>query len=347
MIVTTLQMLSIIAGYFNLVTLYMRLCQARPGIRRWWVKPHIRHNLRELFGAYQTLFLYYIRSDHEEFYKMARMTPDQFDLLYNLIAHRLQKASLRRPLSKKLRLILTLNYLANGDSNRTTANFFRIGLSTTYRVVDEVCNIIWECLSSTYIGRKDAFDWKIVARGFKERWDFLNCLGAIDGKEIRIKKPPHSGTMFFNYKNFYSFKLLAACDAYYRFTWIDVGDYGSVSDVSAFNHTDFSIALENNEADLPQDAAIDGTNIVLPFCFIGDAIFPLKQYLMKPFDRNRGLNETEANFNYRLARARNSIEDSFGLITNKWTILKDRMDFSLKTSITIVQALKMVEDQTL
>lgn len=42
---------------------------------------------------------------------------------------------------------------------------------------------------------------------------------------------------------------------------------------------------------------------------------------------------------FRLSRARNSIEDSFGLNTNKWTILKDRMDFSLKTSITIVQAL--------
>lgn len=89
-----------------------------------------------------------------------------------------------------------------------------------------MCNIIWECLSPIYIGRKNAFDWKIVARGFKERWDFPNCLGAIDGKEIRIKKPPHSGTMFFNYKKFYSFKLLAACDAFYRFTWIDVGDYG-------------------------------------------------------------------------------------------------------------------------
>ncbi|XP_043469822.1 uncharacterized protein LOC122503377 [Leptopilina heterotoma] len=160
----------------------------------------------------------------------------------------------------------------------------------------------------------------------------------MDGKEIRIKKPPFSGSMFFNYKKFYSFKLLATCDAHYRFTWIDVGDYGSVSDVSALKHTDFFVALENNELDLPPAALIPGTNIALPYAFIGDAIFPLKKYLMKPFDRNRQLNERQKAFNYRLARARNTIEDSFGLLSNKWLVLKDSIDFKLTNAITIVQA---------
>ncbi|XP_051168515.1 uncharacterized protein LOC127286201 [Leptopilina boulardi] len=129
-----------------------------------------------------------------------------------------------------------------------------------------------------------------------------------------------------------NFKLLAACDAHYRFTWIDIGDYGSVSDVPAFNHTDFFVALENNELDLPPADPIPGTNIAVPYAFIGDAIFPFKRYLMKPFDRNRRLTQ-------RIARARNTIEDSFGLLTNKWAILQTRMDFKLEHSVTIVQAL--------
>lgn len=88
---------------------------------------------------------------------------------------------------------------------------------------------------------KNSFDWQIVARGFFQKWNFPNCLGAIDGKEIRIKKPPRSGSMFFNYKKFFSFKLLAACDANYRFTWIDVGDYGNIIFKKFFYYNKFFI----------------------------------------------------------------------------------------------------------
>ncbi|XP_043479941.1 uncharacterized protein LOC122509765 [Leptopilina heterotoma] len=230
---------------------------------------------------------------------MARMTPDQFNLLYSMIEHRLQKFSLRRPLPKRLRLILTLNFLAHGDSTKTTSTLFYIGRSTTYKIVHEVCSVIWDCLSPRYLAVKDAFDWQIVARSYFEKWNFPNCLGAIDGKEIRIKKPPHSGSLFWNYKKFFSFKLLAACDAHLRFTWIDVGDYGSVSDASAFLYTDLYTALEHNELDLPPAAAIPRTNIVVPYAFVGDAIFPFRNYLMKPFDRNHRLTERQIYYNYR------------------------------------------------
>lgn len=124
--------------------------------------------------------------------------------------------------------------MAHGDSHHTTALFFRIGLSTSYKLIAEVCPIIWDILGPIYFPTKNAFEWEMVARGFITKWDFPNCLGAIDGKEIRIKKPPHSGSLFFNYKNFFSFKLLATCDAYYRFTWIDVGDYGNYIFVNLF-----------------------------------------------------------------------------------------------------------------
>lgn len=107
--------------------------------------------------------------------------------------------------------------------------FFRIGVSTSYKIILEVCVAIWDCLSPIYLTTKDAFEWQIVARGFERKWNFPNCLRAIDGKEVRIKKSAHSGSLFYNYKKFYSFKLLATCDAFFRFTWIDVGDYGKLN----------------------------------------------------------------------------------------------------------------------
>ena len=56
-----------------------------------------------------------------------------------------------------------------------------------------------------------------------------NCLGAVDGKHIRVKAPPNSGSKFFNYKKIFSLVLMAMSDGYQRFIWgVNIGDYGNI-----------------------------------------------------------------------------------------------------------------------
>lgn len=47
---------------------------------------------------------------------------------------------------------------------------------------------------------------------------------------------------------------------------------------------------------------------------------------------------------YRLSRARNTIEDTLGLWTAKWQILRKSLNFKLNTSVTIVKALVCVHN---
>lgn len=39
-------------------------------------------------------------------------------------------------------------------------------------------------------------DWLDISKGFFEKSQFPNCVGALDGKHIRLECPKNSGTLY-------------------------------------------------------------------------------------------------------------------------------------------------------
>lgn len=117
-------------------------------------------------------------------------------------------------------------YLAQGDTAKVKHAEFRIGTSTVYKIIHETCKEIWNVLQPLVLKVPSNEDWKTISDGFMTSWQFSNCLGAIDGRHMRVQAPRNSGSNYFNYKQFFSMVMMATCDAQYKFTWVDVGQYG-------------------------------------------------------------------------------------------------------------------------
>ena len=130
--------------------------------------------------------------------------------------------------------------------------------------------------------------WLKVADDFYTKFQFPLCLGAIDGKHIRIKKPNNSGSKFYNYKGFFSIVLLVVTDASGKFIAIDAGFCGGNSDSGVFTRSTFGRRMVNRKLDLPEETMIPGTDIKVPFVFVADDVFPLRENIMKLF-RHRQL----------------------------------------------------------
>lgn len=69
-----------------------------------------------------------------------------------------------------------------------------------------------------------------ISEDFFNKWNFPNVLGCLDGKHIRIRCPNRTGSLFYNYKDFFSIVLLALVDANSKFIGLDIGSFGREGD---------------------------------------------------------------------------------------------------------------------
>ena len=164
--------------------------------------------------------------DWKYFFKFLRMSSERLESRVQLVAPCIakKKCRSREPLFPAERLVVTIRYLATGDSQESQAFNFRLGKSTVCNVARVTCQGIWNALNTSFLKLpKSAEEWKTIVQEMLNEWDFPNCLGTLDGKHTAIECPANSGSEFYNYKKFFSIVLMAMCDSRYCFTLVDVG----------------------------------------------------------------------------------------------------------------------------
>ena len=169
-----------------------------------------------------------------------------------------------------------------GDAITTIAYNFRISVLTARQMILDVCTTILDALTSIHMPVPSKVEWHTIADDFFARWNFPNCIGAIDGKHVMIQCPVNSGSLFYSYKPYFSIVLLEVTSADYRFVMVDIGAYRSNNDSGVLNNTALFKYLKKKKLGIPPSKQLpnDTKETHVPHVLLGDEAFPLHCDLM-------------------------------------------------------------------
>ena len=254
----------------------------------------------------------------------------------------LQTTRLRKPIPPEEQLAITLRFYAKGESYESLMYAYRVSANSISQIVPRVSAAIIDCLTGRFMPFPEtAVAWTAITDEYNNRWNFPHCIGAIDGKHITIKRPNNSVSDYYNYKSFYSIILLALVDADYKFIFTSTGTQGRLGDSAIFQDSKLYEKLSRNTGHLPNDNTLpydDDTNAMkMPFVIVADDAFPLQKHIMKPYAQ-RGLTDEKRSFNYRLARARRTSENAFGILTQVFRVFFTPMACNENVAKTVTLA---------
>lgn len=141
-----------------------------------------------------------------EFLQNFRMSKATFNYICQRLSTRLERqdTNMRRPIPLAKRVGVALYWLATGSCYRTLANLFGIANSSICGIIHDFCQAVREVLMPEYIKLPQGDDLREVIDGFRQRWGFPQCAGAIDGSHIPIIAPEKNPSDYFNRKGWHS-----------------------------------------------------------------------------------------------------------------------------------------------
>ena len=231
----------------------------------------------------------------------------------------------------ELVMAIALHWLSGGSYIDIRHAYF-CSVASIYRCRNTFIDAICSCEALDIIFPETPKQIKAAVDAFSSRSSnkvLRGCIGALDGFLAKINCPSmedcknNADAYFSGHYQTHGINVQAVCDHKSRFIFFAVAAPGKTADQVAFKRTSLPAVL----AKLPS-----GMYVAV------DAAYMLTETCMFPFTGSQRKDKDKDAFNFYLSQLRIQIEMAFGLMTNKWLILRRNLTTSLAVSALLLTA---------
>ena len=233
-------------------------------------------------------------------------------------------------------LACAIRVFAGGDPS-DIGPVFGVSSTVVYDSVDLVISAVNNCDELAIRFPTNYAEQHKIAEGFrqKSKANIDACVGATDGMLVWIlcvsqqeceKLQVGSNKFFCRRKKKFGLNMQATCDHERRFTDLSIKFPGATSDFLAFEASELRSNLEK------EGFLAEG------LCLFGDNAYVNKSYMATPFPN---VADDRDNYNFFHSQLRINIECSFGMLVNRWGMLRQPMPqrYTIKKITSMVHCL--------
>ncbi|XP_021703681.1 putative nuclease HARBI1 [Aedes aegypti] len=210
----------------------------------------------------------------------------------------------RRNVPAKEQMYAFIWFSANKNSYREISNLFNLSESSFYKSLNYVLDFFYDLSKSVIRFPESEHEKEKIASDFRGIAGFPNVIGCIDGSYIYIRKPANKiRSTYVNRHDLLSMTLQGICDVNRRFLDVCVGSPSRIHDSRVFSLSPISEEISG---------ICHGK-----YHLLGDAAYPLREYLLTPFKDYGNLSHKERNYNLKHSQTRVKIENSFSVFKRK------------------------------
>ncbi|XP_028056116.1 protein ALP1-like [Camellia sinensis] len=164
---------------------------------------------------------------------------------------------------------------------------------------------------------------------------FKDCVGAIDGTHIVVVAPEGDRMPYRGRKVHTTQNVMATCSFDMKFTFVYIGWEGSAHDSRIFLE-----ALTTNSADFPHPPPNKYYLVDAGYTHMPGYVAPYRgqKYHLQEFNRRRRYHGPQELFNHRHSSLRNVIERTFGVLKQRFPLLRHMPRYDMVRQGPIVMA---------